>query len=145
MDFGKSPRGLSFIRIKKTSPFDLGKFVVKKDESKITQGQKTTISNTNISLGTGDIKDLVPKFKTLNKIEFDDAEIYAGLIRDPTSKNGLRYVIIEPQMSKNDDTNFRVIKKLLISELDITLNSIKTKKEAAQELKLKILNLIKKD
>lgn len=144
MDFGKSPRGLSFIRIKKTSPFDFGKFVVKKDESKITQGQKTTISNTNISLGTGDIKDLVPKFKTLNKIEFDDAEIYAGLIRDPTSKNGLRYVIIEPQMSRNDDTNFKVIKKLLISELDITLNSIKTKKDAAHELKLKILGLIKK-
>src|SRR5574338_512610 len=144
MDFGKSSRGLSFIRIKKTAPFDFGKFVVKKDESKITQNQKTTISNTNITLGTGDIKDLVPKFKTLNKIEFDDAEIYAGLIRDPTSKNGLRYVIIEPQMSRNDDINFKVIKKLLISELDITLNSIKTKKDAAHELKLKILNLIKK-
>lgn len=144
MDFGKNTKGLSFIRIRKTSPFDFGKFVVKKDEPKIIQNEKTTLANSNVSLGAGDIKDLVPKFKTLNKIEFDDAEIYAGLIKDPTSKNGLRYVIIEPQMSRNDDTNFKVIKKLLISELDITLNSIKTKKEAAKELKHKILNLIKK-
>ncbi|NDB47283.1 MAG: type IV secretory pathway protein [Nitrososphaeria archaeon] len=90
------------------------------------------------------MEDLVPKFRTLNKIEFEDAEIYAGLIKDLTSKNGMRYVIIEPQMSKNDQTNFKVIKKLLISELDITLNSIKTKNDAARELKAKILELIKK-
>ncbi|MBI5698202.1 MAG: type II/IV secretion system ATPase subunit [Thaumarchaeota archaeon] len=141
MDFGKNSKGFSFIRIKKTSPFDFGKFVVKKDDTKL---QKPTLSNTNITLGTGDVKDLVPKFKTLNKIEFEDAEIYAGLIKDITSKNGLRYVIIEPQMSKTDDANFKVIKKLLVSELDITLNSIKTKKDAARELKTKILDLIKK-
>ncbi|MDC8438363.1 MAG: type II/IV secretion system ATPase subunit, partial [Candidatus Nitrosotenuis sp.] len=88
--------------------------------------------------------DVIPKFKTLNKIEFEDAEIYSGLIKDPTSKNGYRYVIIEPQMSKRDEINFKVIKKLLVSELDISLNHIKTKKEAARELKNKILYLIKK-
>lgn len=87
---------------------------------------------------------LVPKFKTLSKLDFDDAEIYTGLISDPTSKNGLRYMIIEPQLNKTDETNFRVIKKLLISELDISLNSIKTKKEAAKQLKAKIHQLIKK-
>lgn len=141
MDFSRNSKGFSFIRIKKTSPFDFGKFVVKKDDTKL---QKPTLSSANVALGAGDVKDLVPKFKTLNKIEFDDAEIYAGLIKDLTSKNGLRYVIIEPQMSKTDDANFKVIKKLLVSELDITLNSIKTKKDAARELKTKILDLIKK-
>lgn len=100
--------------------------------------------STKTNLGASDIENLVPKFKTLNRIEFDDAEIYAGLIKDPTSKNGLRYIIIEPQMSKSDDVNFKVIKKLLISELDISLNNIKTKKDAARELKSKILELIKK-
>lgn len=102
------------------------------------------ITPNNVTLDSDEMEDLVPKFRTLNKIEFEDAEIYAGLIKDLTSKNGMRYVIIEPQMSKNDQTNFKVIKKLLISELDITLNSIKTKKDAARELKAKILELIKK-
>ncbi len=140
MDFGKPQRGLSFIRIKKTAPFDFGKFVTKKETPK----QDNTMLSTKTNLGASEIENLVPKFKTLNRIEFDDAEIYAGLIKDPTSKNGLRYVIIEPQMSKNDDVNFKVIKKLLISELDISLNNIKTKKDAAGELKSKILELIKK-
>lgn len=135
----KNPSGFSFIRIKKIPPPDFGKFFAKKDNK--TQNQTTP---NNATFGTADVKDLVPKFKTLNKIEFDDAEIYAGLIRDSTSKNGLRYVIIEPQLSRNDETNFKVIKKLLISELSITLNSIKTKKDAARELKRKILELIKK-
>ena len=138
MELGKNTRGLSFIRIKKTPPLDFGRFTIKKNI------QQKPIVSTNISLGTNDTQDLIPKFKSLNKIEFDDAEIYAGLIKDQTSKNGLRYVIIEPQLSRNDDVNFKVIKKLLISELDITLNSIKTKKDAARELKKKILELIKK-
>lgn len=140
MDFGKPQRGLSFIRIKKTAPFEFSKFTTKKESSK----QDNTMLSTKTNLGASDIENLVPKFKTLNRIEFDDAEIYAGLIKDPTSKNGLRYVIIEPQMSKTDDVNFKVIKKLLISELDISLNNIKTKKDAAKELKSKILELIKK-
>lgn len=140
MELGKNTRGLSFIRIRKTSPLDFGKFTIKKNTTKL----QNPVDNANISLDTSDVQDLVPKFKSLNKIEFDDAEIYAGLIKDQTSKNGLRYVIIEPQLSRNDDVNFKVIKKLLISELDITLNSIKTKKDAARELKRKILNLIKK-
>ncbi|WP_148550779.1 type II/IV secretion system ATPase subunit [Candidatus Nitrosotenuis cloacae] len=139
MNLIKNPGGFSFIRIKKIPPPDFGKFFAKKDNK--IQNQ-TTLENT--TFGTADVKDLIPKFKTLNKIEFDDAEIYAGLIRDPTSKNGLRYIIIEPQLSRNDETNFKVIKKLLISELSITLNSIKTKKDAARELKHKILELIKK-
>lgn len=141
MDLMKAQKGFSFIRIKKTPPLDFSKFLAKKD-SKPTENH--TQINPNITLGTADAKDLVPKFKTLNKIEFEDAEIYAGLIKDPTSKNGFRYVIIEPQLSKNDENNFKVIKKLLISELDITLNSIKTKKDAARELKHRILELIKK-
>ncbi|WP_100182003.1 type II/IV secretion system ATPase subunit [Candidatus Nitrosotenuis aquarius] len=141
MDLAKAQRGTPFIRIKKTSPFDFSKFTIKKE--KPVARQDASLS-TNVNLDSSEIQDLVPKFKTLNKIEFDDAEIYAGLIKDPTSKNGLRYVIIEPQLSKTDEINFKVIKKLLISELDISLNSIKTKKDAARELKSKILELIKK-
>ena len=128
---------VSFDKLKKSVMPDIGKILSKKES-------RPKITPNNVTLDSDETEDLVPKFRTLNKIEFEDAEIYAGLIKDLTSKNGMRYVIIEPQMSKNDQTNFKVIKKLLISELDITLNSIKTKKDAARELKAKILELIKK-
>lgn len=139
MESAKSQRGLSFLKIKKPGVFDLGKILPKKEPP----SQKPK----NVALSVDfqpDAEEIAPKFKTLNKIEFEGAEIYAGLIKDPTSKNGLRYVIIEPQMGKSDLTNFKVIKKLLISELDISLNTIKTKKDAARELRTKILELIKK-
>lgn len=139
LNIGNFPRSDYFIRIKKTSPINFAKYVVSKDEPEKEPAPKLQdIDAVNID------SEVIPKFKTLNKIEFEDAEIYSGLIKDPTSKNGYRYVIIEPQMSKRDDINFKVIKKLLVSELDISLNHIKTKKEAARELKNKILYLIKK-
>lgn len=135
MDF--AIKRFSLDKLKKSVVPDIGKILTKKET-------KPKITPNSVALDSDEMEDLVPKFRTLNKIEFEDAEIYAGLIKDLTSKNGMRYVIIEPQMSKNDQTNFKVIKKLLISELDITLNSIKTKKDAARELKAKILELIKK-
>ncbi|MGQ0772337.1 MAG: type II/IV secretion system ATPase subunit [Nitrososphaerota archaeon] len=144
-----------FIRIRKTNPLNFAKFVIKKTPSDdITKEMQPQVIDTDItkimsvridkSYSISDDTNLVPKFKTLNKIDFADAEIYAGLIKDPSSKNGMRYMIIEPQLSNHDETNFRVIRKLLISELDISLNNIKTKKEAAIELKNKIHYLIKK-
>lgn len=135
MDF--AIKRFSLDKLKKSVMPDIERILSKKES-------RPKITPNNVTLDSDEMEDLVPKFRTLNKIEFEDAEIYAGLIKDLTSKNGMRYVIIEPQMSKNDQTNFKVIKKLLISELDITLNSIKTKKDAARELKAKILELIKK-
>jgi flagellar protein FlaI len=146
LNVNKAERSSSFIRIKKTNPLNFSKFVLNKNKESDFSGSKQILNEvTNFDNSLSEIENtLVPKFKTLNKIDFEDAEIYTGLIGDPTSKNGLRYMIIEPQMNKHDDINFRVIKKLLISELDISLNKIKTKKEAAMELKSKILHLIKK-
>lgn len=154
MIVNKTKNDSYFIRIKKSNPFNFSRFVIHKNQTSdhadsnqilnVTELNFAKISSQNDGILSEIENTLVPKFKTLNKIDFDDAEIYTGLIADPTSKNGFRYVIIEPQLNKNDEINFRVIKKLLISELDISLNSIKTKKEAAKELKDKILHLIKK-
>ncbi|WP_268542943.1 type II/IV secretion system ATPase subunit [Candidatus Nitrosotenuis cloacae] len=142
MNIGNFPRSDYFIRIKKTNPVNFTKYIVSKNEPE--REAAPDMPNIDNIDAIGIDNDVIPKFKTLNKIEFEDAEIYSGLIKDSTSKNGYRYVIIEPQMSKRDELNFKVIKKLLVSELDISLNHIKTKKEAARELKNKILYLIKK-
>lgn len=153
MIISKAPRENLFIRIKKGNFLNFTKFAAKKiptesakAERQVTDADLTKLMNlrTDKDNAIGTDNNLIQKFKTLDKIEFEDAEIYAGLIKDPSSKNGMRYVIIEPQMSKHDETNFRVIRKLLITELDISLNSLKTKKEAARELKNKIHYLIKK-
>ncbi len=142
LNIGNFPRSDYFIRIKKTNPVNFTKYIVSKNEPE--REAAPDMPNIDNIDAIGIDNDVIPKFKTLNKIEFEDAEIYSGLIKDSTSKNGYRYVIIEPQMSKRDELNFKVIKKLLVSELDISLNHIKTKKEAARELKNKILYLIKK-
>jgi len=154
LSINKTQTDSFFIRIKKSNPFNFAKFISEKNQTPEFAASKQILNTAEANLAKISIQNdanlteientLVPKFKTLNKIDFEDAEIYTGLVADPTSKNGLRYVIIEPQLNKHDVTNFRVIKKLLISELDISLNNIKTKKEAAKELKNKILLLIKK-
>jgi len=149
----KTPRENPLKRIGKGNLLDFTRFVAKKTPNEGAKTQRSAAesditklmnlrTDKDSTLGTDN--NLVQKFKSLDKIEFEDAEIYAGLIKDSSSKNGMRYVIIEPQMSKHDETNFKVIRKLLITELDISLNQIKTKKEASRELKNKIHYLIRK-
>ncbi len=86
----------------------------------------------------------VPKFISVNKLDFVGNEIHGGVIRDPTSIGGLRYLVIQPRLSINDKKNFDLIKKLLITELSISLTDIKSKKDAEKRLRKKIIQLIKK-
>ena len=74
---------------------------------------------------------------TLSKLDWDNNEIHAGIIKDPTAKGGLRYQIIEPVLSERDQKAFEIIKKLLITELTVSLNDIKTRKDAERRLKRK--------
>ena len=86
----------------------------------------------------------VPKFISVNKLDFVGNEIHGGVIRDPTSIGGLRYLVIQPRLSINDKKNFDLIKKLLITELSVSLTDIKSKEDAEKRLRKKIIQLIKK-
>jgi flagellar protein FlaI len=86
----------------------------------------------------------IPQFMTLSKLEWDTNEIHAGIIKDPTAKGGLRYQVIEPVLSERDQKAFEIIKKLLITELTVSLDEIKSKKDAERRLKKKIASMIKK-
>ncbi len=59
-------------------------------------------------------------------------------------KGGLRYQVIEPVLSERDKKAFEIIKKLLITELSVSLTEIKSKKDAELRLKKKIASMIKK-
>jgi len=87
---------------------------------------------------------VIPQFMTLSKLEWDNNEIHAGVIKDPTAKGGLRYQVIEPVLSERDQKAFEIIKKLLITELSVSLGSIKSKKDAEHRLEKKITSMIKK-
>ncbi|TFH01091.1 MAG: type IV secretory pathway protein, partial [Nitrosopumilus sp.] len=85
----------------------------------------------------------VPQFMTLSKIDFDQYDVRAGLIKDPTARGGIRYQIIEPTLSKMDADALEVIKKLLMTELSVSQTTIKSKEEAKYRLGKKIDRLIK--
>ncbi len=86
----------------------------------------------------------IPKYMTLSKLDWDNNEIHAGIIKDPTAKGGLRYQVIEPVLSERDQKAFEIIKKLLMTELTVSLHDIKSKKDAERRLKKKISSMNKK-
>ncbi|CAD6521354.1 Type IV secretory pathway component [metagenome] len=86
----------------------------------------------------------IPQFMTLSKLDWDNNEIHAGIIKDQSAKGGLRYQIIEPILSERDHKAFEIIKKLLMTELSVSLGEIKSKKDAERRLKNKIASMIKK-
>jgi len=89
-------------------------------------------------------EELIPKFISVSKLNFENAEIHGGVTKDPNAKGGLQYTIIEPTLSETDKKNFEIIKKLLITELSVSLSEIKTKHSAEMKLTKKISHLIKK-
>ena len=98
----------------------------------------------NISKLNEENNNKIPQFMTLSKLDWDNNEIHAGIIKDPTAKGGLRYKVIEPELSERDQKAFEIIKKLLMTELSVSLGEIKSKKDAERRLKNKIATMIKK-
>lgn len=109
------------------------KGIIKEDKIKKEKDSKNEEKNIKI-----------PQFMTLSKLEWDNNEIHAGIIKDPTAKGGLRYQVIEPILSERDQKAFEIIKKLLMTELTVSLQDIKSKKDAERRLKKKISSMIKK-
>ncbi|WP_109877339.1 type II/IV secretion system ATPase subunit [Nitrosopumilus zosterae] len=109
-----------------------------KEVAKSIKNQPETVSN------NAENNTKIPQFMTLSKLEWDSNEIHAGIIKDPTAKGGLRYQVIEPVLSERDQKAFEIIKKLLMTELTVSLQDIKSKKDAERRLKKKIASMVKK-
>ncbi|WP_299290599.1 type II/IV secretion system ATPase subunit [Nitrosopumilus sp.] len=112
-------------------------------DSKIFTKSKKTLQKPK-RVNSNQKEKKVPQFMTLSKLDWDRNEIHAGVIKDPTAKGGLRYQIIEPVLSERELKAFEIIKKLLITELTVSLNDIKSKKDAERRLKKKIISMVKK-
>ena len=131
------------------------KMMIKIFKDKISALQKIQQDNKNIlklnknppdntSKLNEENENKIPQFMTLSKLDWDNNEIHAGIIKDPTAKGGLRYQVIEPELSERDQKAFEIIKKLLMTELSVSLGEIKSKKDAERRLKNKIAVMIKK-
>ncbi|MFB5630268.1 MAG: type II/IV secretion system ATPase subunit [Nitrosopumilaceae archaeon] len=120
--------------------------VLKTDFHKITnqKEKKLTIQNLPESSVIEKNEPLIPKFISVSKLGFDNAEIHGGVTKDPNAKGGLKYTIIEPTLSERDKEKFEIIKKLLMTELSVSLQDIKSKQNAEKRLTKKIAQLIKK-
>ncbi len=105
--------------------------------------EKLTINNLPEN-NLEEVEKPIPKFISVSKLEFDNADVHGGVTKDTSAKGGLRYTIIEPTLSKKDKANFEIIKKLLMTELTVSLSEVKTKKSAERRITKKIEQLIKK-
>ncbi|NIM26571.1 MAG: type IV secretory pathway protein [Nitrosopumilaceae archaeon] len=85
----------------------------------------------------------IPQFMSLSKLEFEKYDVRSGIIKDPTAKGGIRYQILEPTLSERDKKALDIIKKLLMTELSVSMGEIKSKKEAELRLGTKIEKMIK--
>jgi flagellar protein FlaI len=119
---------------------------IKTDFHKITnqKDKKLTIQNLTTPPEIVKTEKVTPKFISVAKLNFDNAEIHGGVTKDPTAKGGLKYVVIEPTLSERDKEKFEIIKKLLMTELSVSLHDIKSKKNAEIRLTKKIAQLIRK-
>ena len=90
--------------------------------------------------GSDDMKN----FMTVSKTGYEDYGVYAAIMRDVTAKGGRRYMIIEPTLTEKDKENFEKIRKMLMVELSIDLNNIKSRTDAEERLKKKIVSMIDK-
>lgn len=112
------------------------------DHKNIVKSNENKIEDTSQPVKENEKK--IPQFMTLSKLDWDNNEIHAGIIKDPTAKGGLRYQVIEPVLTERDQKAFDIIKKLLMTELSVSLGDIKSKKDAERRLKNKIAIMIKK-
>ena len=71
---------------------------------------------------------VIPQFMSISKLDFAKYDVRAGLIKDPTADGGIRYQIIEPVLTERDEKALEIIKKLLMTELSVSMGEIKSKK-----------------
>ena len=120
--------------------------IIKTDFHKIInqKDKKLTIQNLHESTEIEKKEKPIPKFISVSKLNFNNAEIHGGVTKDPNAKGGLQYTVIEPTLSLRDKEKFEIIKKLLMTELSVSLHDIKSKENAEKRLTRKIAQLIKK-
>ncbi|AJM93201.1 type II/IV secretion system ATPase subunit [Nitrosopumilus piranensis] len=106
-----------------------------KTKSKINLSKEDALNTT---------KRLNKNYLDLSKLDYSDFDIYSGILKDASSESGIKYEVIEPTMSKKNIASYNELKKILMAELVIDLNELKSKQGAEKLLKQQIISIVKK-
>jgi len=128
-------------KIKKSSSTKTVKPTTAQDNAVPKVGQKTT--SLKVKPDT-DIQATLDSFATITKLDYQNYPIYTGIVKDPASPGGQKYVIIEPTFTAQDRKNFETIRQILMVELSVDLHDISTRKLAEAKLEKKIKSIIRK-
>jgi flagellar protein FlaI len=69
--------------------------------------------------------------------------VYAAIVRDPETQK-IRYEVIEPTLSREEEERLKEAKNILMEEIDVNLKDIETKEKAERYLREKAKQIIKK-
>jgi len=123
------------------------KGLVKKDTPKDSSNSNNPKPSVKFETQKVDDKSLQPdlaSFKTVTKIDYQEFAAYTAIKDDITAKGGKRFILIEPILTEKEKESFELLRKMLMVELSVDLNEIKSKKIAEERLKNKIVQLINK-
>jgi flagellar protein FlaI len=82
-------------------------------------------------------------FKYITRLEGKYPDVYVGVIEDPET-GGVKYVVIEPEMNEKEVEAYKRIVGFLEEELEVDVESLKSREEAKQYVKSKISEIIRK-
>lgn len=82
-------------------------------------------------------------FKYITRLEGKYPDVYVGVVEDPET-GGVRYVAIEPEMSEKEIEAYKRVVGFLEEELEIDVESLRSREEARRYVKNKISEIIKK-
>ena len=82
-------------------------------------------------------------FVTHNNFELLGAHIKTGVAKSNDSSVGMKFLVIEPALNSKEKVAFDIIKKLLMTEMTVSISGIKDREQAQKRLKSKITRMSK--
>ena len=82
-------------------------------------------------------------FVTHNNFELLGAQIKTGVAKSKESSVGMKFLVIEPALNSKEKVAFDIIKKLLMTEMTVSISGIKDQEQAQKRLKSKITRMSK--
>ncbi len=105
-------------------------------ETKAKPDAKPTAKHTHMPSNSHD-------FLTVTRINVLGYPIDAGIIKDSESGVGMKFVVIEPMLNGKEKVAFDIIKKLLMTEISVSISEIKSTEQAEKRLRFKIIRMSK--
>jgi len=83
-------------------------------------------------------------FLSTSNIDYQNFGIRVAIVKDTESKGLLKYILIEPTMTKKNHRDYEELRRILMTELTVDLKEIKSKQDAARKLRQQIIFIVKK-